>query len=149
MLAATLASTVLTVAALFAALSPSRDAHAAPGGPVLELAQAAPAVGPAFVDSFSVSCTTTATAITPGAPYASMISYSCQTPASGETAGTVLVAVGDSAIGDPAYATRTSPVYSGDTVREWGGNAKKEYCRADTGTVVIFCRALIAASSAP
>jgi hypothetical protein len=152
MLAATLASTVLTVAALFAALSPSRDAHAAPGGPVLELAQAAPAgVGPAFVDSFTVTCATTATAIAPAAPYSrSMISYACQTPAAAETAGTVLVAVGDSGIGDPTFATRTSPVYSGDTVREWGGNARTEYCRADTGTVTIFCRALIStATGAP
>ena len=58
-------------------------------------------------------------------------------------------AVGDSGIADPAFATRNSPVYSGDTIREWGGNAKKEYCRADTGTVTIFCRALVATAGAP
>jgi hypothetical protein len=96
MLAATLASTVLTVAAMFAALSPSRDAHAAPGGPVLELAQAAPAVGPAFVDSFSVACTTSATAIT-AAPN-NMLSYTCQ------NSSTTKVAVGDSGITDPTDA---------------------------------------------
>jgi hypothetical protein len=128
-------------------LLPNSRARAAPGGPVLELAQAAPAVGPGFVDSFAVACTTSATEIK--SSLGNMISYTCQTPASTETAGTVLVAVGDSAIGDPTFATRTSPVYSGDTIREWGGNAKAEYCRADTGTVTIFCRGLVAVSGAP
>lgn len=126
-------------------------ALAAVAWPPLDIAQQVAAVGPAYVDSFTVTCATSATEIV--APSATstastsakglQISYSCQTPASAETAGTVLVAVGDSGIADPAFATRNSPVYSGDTVREWGGNAKREYCRADTGTVTIFCRALV------
>jgi hypothetical protein len=123
------------------------DAYASPAGPVVELAQGAPTVGPAFVDSFTVSCGATATAIR--SSEGNMLSYSCQAPASAETGGTVLVAVGDSGIADPAFATRNSPVYSGDTIREWGGNARIEYCRADTGTVTIFCRALVATGSAP
>ena len=139
----------LAAGALLAAffLQPTQRAEAAPGGPVLELAQGAPAVGPAFVDSFTVTCGATATLI--NSSEGNMLSYSCQTPASAETGGTVLVAVGDSGIGDPAFATRNSPVYSGDTIREWGGNARREYCRADTGTVTIFCRALVAVSVAP
>ena len=131
-------------------------ALAAVAWPPLSALDQLPAVGPAYVDSFTVSCGATATAI--NAPSATgsgavgpgaMISYTCQTPASAETGGTVLVAVGDSGIADPAFATRNSPVYSGDTIREWGGNAKKEYCRADTGTVTIFCRALVATAGAP
>lgn len=123
------------------------EAHASPAGPVVELTQASPGVGPAFVDSFTVTCATTATLIASTA--GTQISYSCQTPASAETGGTVLVAVGDSGIGDPAFATRTSEVYSGDTTRQWGGNARREYCRADTGTVTIFCRALVTTGTAP
>lgn len=118
--------------------------------PVLPISFArdsAAAVGPGYVDSFTVTCATTATLIRPSG--GAMVSYSCQTPASAETGGTVLVAVGDSAIADPAFATRNSPVYSGDTVREFGGNTRAEYCRADTGTVTIFCRALVSVTSAP
>lgn len=141
-------SVLLLVAAVgVLALLVIADAKAAPAGPVVELAQGAPAVGPAFVDSFTVSCGATATLINSSA--GTQISYSCQTPASAETGGTVLVAVGDSGILDPAFATRNSPVYSGDTVREWGGNARWEYCRADTGTVTIFCRALVTTGTAP
>lgn len=123
------------------------EAHASP--PVISIAQAAPAVGPAFVDSFSKSCTTTASSIFSAGAAGSVLSYTCQTPASAEPAGTVLVAVGDSEIADPAIGTRNSPVYSGDTIREWGGNARNEFCRSDTGTVVIYCRALVATGSAP
>lgn len=122
-------------------------AHATPIAPILAAAQATPAsIG--FVDSFAHNCTTTATAI-PLSTLGTALSYACQTPASAETAGTVLVAVGDSGIGDPAYASRTSPVYSGDTIREWGGNVRSEYCRSDTGIVVIYCRSLISAVAAP
>lgn len=129
----------------FGAVLPSRPAAASP----LLVAQALPAVGPAFVDSFAKSCTTTATSIFSAGVAGSVLSYTCQTPASTETAGTVLVAVGDSAIADPAIGTRDSPVYSGDTIREWGGNARNEFCRSDTGTVVIYCRALVATAVAP
>lgn len=110
--------------------------------------QLASDVGPGYIDSFTVNCAGSATPIS-STSFGSMMSYSCQTPASGETAGTVLVAIGDSGIADPDISTRNSPVYSGSTIREFGGNAKQEYCRADTGTVVIFCRALVAASVAP
>ena len=123
------------------------DAYASPAGPVLELARDTPAVGPAFEDSFTVSCGATATSIQ--SSVGTQISFTCQTPASAETGGTVLVAVGDSGIADPAFATRNSRVYSGDTIREWGGNARRSYCRADTGTVTIFCSALVTTGSAP
>lgn len=63
---------------------------------------------------------------------------------------TTMVAVGDSGIGDPT-SSRNSPVYCATNCgsREWGGNFRKEFCRADTGTVTIYCRALIGATSAP
>ena len=137
----------IMLAAFF--MQPTQRAEAAPGGPVLELAQGAPAVGPAFVDSFTVVCGDGDPETPIVSSVGNMLSYTCQTPASGETGGTVLVAVGDTGILDPAFATRNSPVYSGDTIREWGGNARREYCRADTGTVTIFCRALVAVSVAP
>lgn len=106
------------------------------------------AAGPAmFVDSFSKDCTTTASVINPSGWF--MVSYACQAPAAAEAGGTTLIAVGDQDIADPAFATRNSPVYSGDTVREWGGDAKKEYCRADTGTVTIYCRALLLTTTEP
>jgi hypothetical protein len=131
---------VALAAGLF--LLPNSRAHAAPGGPVLELAQAAPAVGPGFVDSFAVACTTSATAIT-AAPH-NMLSYTCQ------NSSTTKVAVGDSGITDPTDA-QNAPIYCATNcpAQEFGGNAKIEYCRADTGSVTIYCRALIAASSAP
>lgn len=143
----------LLIAALPLASSCIEEAHAQSAGAHVAVvaAQAGAAVGPAFSDSFFHDCTTTASVIGPdtGSLAAGMQSYTCQTPASAETAGTVLVAVGDSAIADPAFATRNSPVYSGDTIREWGGNLKTEYCRADTGTVRIFCRAMVSSVTAP
>jgi hypothetical protein len=121
--------------------------RALPANVAIEAVQMIPGVGPGFVDSFTVSCGATATLIQPTG--GAQVSYACQTPQSSETAGTVLVGVGDSAIADPAFATRNSPVYSGDTVREWGGDARLEYCRADTGTVTIFCRSLVSVVAAP
>lgn len=139
---------LLLLLALLPLASCIGEAHAQSTRAVaVEVAQAAPALGPAFVDSFTVSCGSSATPIVGSA--GSQISYTCQTPASAETGGTTLVAVGDSGIADPAVATRNSPVYSGDTIREWGGNARTEYCRADTGTVTIYCRALVATTTAP
>jgi hypothetical protein len=117
-------------------------------------ASQAAAVGPGFVDSFKITCASnTATEIV--SPLAAtggrgrQISYTCQTPQSSETNGTVLVAVGDSTLGNPAFATRTSPVYSGSTIREWGGNTSDEYCKGDAAAVDVFCRSLISASGQP
>lgn len=142
---------LVTVAALvFVGASCIGEARASPPGvaEALTVGASAPAASAAtYVDSFTVACAATATLIQSSG--GAQIGYACQTPASAETAGTVLVAVGDSAIADPAFATRNSPVYSGDTVRSWDGDAKLEYCRADTGTVTIFCRAFIAVSVAP
>lgn len=120
--------TLLVAGGSLAAMGGSTSSNARPAG--------------SFVDSFSVSCATTATAIEAPSGQAQG-AYYCQTPASAETAGTVLVAVGDSAIADPDIATRNSPVYSGSTIREFYAAARKEYCRADTGTVTIYCRAIV------
>ena len=119
------------------------EARAAPVGPAIEAAHAAPAVGPAFVDSFTVTCATTATLIQ--ASGGAMVSYVCQNPS------TTIVGVGDSGIADPDSGTRNSPVHCATNCpsQEWGGNARQEYCRADTGTVTIYCRALVAVTSAP
>jgi hypothetical protein len=97
------------------------------------------AVGPAYVDSFTVSCGTSATAITATA----QISYTCQNNS------TTKVAVGDSTIADPS-GTQNSPIYCATNCasREWGGNARVEYCRAPT-TTTIYCRSLVQTSSAP
>src|SRR3989304_7252833 len=103
------------------------DAHASPAGPVLELAQGAPAVGPAFVDSFTVVCGDGDPETPIVSSVGNMLSYTCQTPASAETGGTVLVAVGDTGIAAPAFATRHSPVYSGATIRGCGGTALSSY----------------------
>lgn len=112
----------------FAAVGGSTSSNARPAG--------------SFVDSFSVSCATTATEISAPSGQAQG-AYYCQTPQSAETGGSTLVAVGDSAIADPDISTRNSPVYSGSTIREFYAAARKEYCRADTGTVTIYCRAIV------
>lgn len=137
------AVTLIALVAIFvvvALVSPQRADARLPLEPVVgSLAM----VGPGEMDSFTVECGSAATPIQPesGKP---MFSYSCQTPLSTETGGTTLVAVGDAGIADPALATRNSEVYSGDTQRFFGGNVRLEYCRADTGTVDIFCRAMVA-----
>lgn len=122
----------------------STDVSASPSSAVLgaSLARANATGATGFVDSFSVSCGTSATLI--AAPSGSnQAAYYCQTPASAESGGTALVAVGDSGINSPAFATRNSPVYSGDTIREFYASTKKEYCRVSSGTVTIFCRAVV------
>ncbi len=124
----------------------TKPANAAP--PLAPLQGMVSQVGPGYVDSFSHNCTGTASAFLP-TTYGTAMSYTCQTPAAGETAGTVLVAIGDSAVADPAIGTRNSPVYSGDTLREFGGNLYQEYCRSDTGTVVIYCRVMVKTGSPP
>ena len=142
------AAVILSIALGLLGSSCIESARASPPIPLIDAVHGGlAAVGPAFVDSFTVTCATTATLIQ--SPAGAMVSYGCQTPASAEATGTVLVAIGDSAIADPAIGTRNSPVYSGDTVREFGGNARQEYCRADTGTVVIYCRGLVSVTSAP
>lgn len=131
-----------TVLAAFFLLPPPRAAQATPGGALLELGQATAMVGPAYVDSFSVNCGATATPIVASA--GSMLAYTCQ------NATTTKVAVGDSGIGDPTSA-QNSPVHCQTNCpsQEWDGNARREYCLADTGTVTIYCRALVATSSPP
>lgn len=134
------------ICGLALAITFARSALATSAGGTALLAQqvhsAATSVSAGFVDSFTVSCGSSATLITAPSGFAQQ-AYYCQTPASAETGGTVLVAVGDSGIADPDIATRNSPVYSGGTVREFYASAKKEYCRADTGTVTIYCRAIV------
>jgi hypothetical protein len=132
---------IVGVALLFAVA-----AAAFPRLPLSAVRDGAAAVGPTYVDSFTVTCAATATLIQ--SPLG-QVSYQCQTPAAAEAGGNVLVAVGDSAIADPALATRNSPVFSGDSIRSWESDARAEYCRADTGTVTIFCRANVTSVSAP
>ena len=123
---------------------------ASPPG-VLELARALPAAGPAFVDSYSVSCATSATSMAPSGYTSSMIAVECSAPESTEANATVFVAVGDSGIADPAIGTRNSPIIcgSGCNKSSWSGNASQAYCRADTGTVTLYCAALVPALTAP
>lgn len=137
---------LLALPVVLLAASCIEEAHAAPlsTGPAIELGQSVAEVGPAYVDSFTVSCSTTATLISSPAAV-NMLSYTCQ------NVSTTIVGVGDSGIADPDIATRTSPVYCATNCpsQEFGGNARLEYCRADAGTVTIYCRALVAANSAP
>jgi hypothetical protein len=138
-----LASLLLGALALLGASCIGEARASPPGVPEgLSLVQAAPAVGPAFVDSFTVACGAAATAIEPSG--GAMVSYTCQ------NVSTTEVAVGDSAIADPTDG-QNSPTYCATNCpsQEFGGNARKEYCRADSGTVTIYCRALVATTSAP
>jgi hypothetical protein len=129
----------------------------------LDAVQMVPGVGPAFVDSFTVNCDNTAAfaaatgcdsgtgipsvdpigIIAPPCSGLSMISYTCQNKT------TVEVTVGDSSIVDPG-GTENAPIYCSTNcpAQEFGGNARREYCRGDTDTT-IACRALVSATSAP
>jgi len=119
--------------------------------PPLELARSLPATGPAFLDTYAVTVTTSATSLAPAGYLNSALAIECSAPESGETAATVLVAIGDSGIADPASATRNSPVIcgSGCNRSSWSGNALQAYARADTGTVTLYCAALVPALTAP
>lgn len=113
-----------------------------PTGVPLDMVTMVPGVGPGYVDSFSVSCTSAAAVkIQPAG--GAMISYVCQ------NAATTLVHVGDSTISDPG-TTRDAPIYclTNCPAQEFGGNARAEYCRGDTDTT-IYCRALVSVTSAP
>jgi hypothetical protein len=115
--------------------------RALPSHVALEAVSMIPGVGPAYVDSFSVGCDASELIQPSGG---AMISYTCQ------NSSTTKVAVGDSAIGDPTDA-QNSPIYCATNCpsQEFGGNARLEYCRADTGTVTIYCRALVSVTSPP
>lgn len=141
---------ILFVPLVLAAASCIGEAHASPGSVALELAQSAPAVGPGHVDSWAKTCTTTATTIVPSG--FNVLAFECSAPESTETDATQFVAIGDSGIGDPAFATRTSPVMcgSGCAASSKSVNAKQAYCRSDTDDVVIYCWAVVGGlSSAP
>lgn len=135
----------LTVPAHLAAMSPAEFSamlSALPAGVPLDAVSLIPGVGPAFVDSFPVSCTSAAAvAIQPSG--GAMISYTCQ------NASTTMVQVGDSAVADPG-TTRNAPIHCATNCpsQEWGGNARMEFCRGDTDTT-IYCRALVSVVSAP
>lgn len=118
-----------------------RTARASPGVNTVLSEANLPAVGPAYVDSFSLSCAqSAATRILPK----NTISYTCQNPS------TVRVAVGDSTISDPAGGLVDAPIYCATNCpsSQWGGNALQEFCRGDTPTTV-YCRALVSRASAP
>lgn len=111
--------------------------------PPVTLLQALPAVGPAYLDSFKVTCGAAATLVR--APAGPNMAVKCNAPESAESGAAVLVAWGDSGIADPAFATRNSPVICGSGCAEtsFTANGRQAYCRADTGTVDIFCAALV------
>lgn len=116
--------------------------------PPIGVLQSLPTVGPSFVDSFSLSCTSAAAVAIVPPSGASMLSYECINES------TTMVAVGDSAIADPG-TSRVSPVFcaAGGTCPVaakaiWGGNISKEFCRGDTDTT-IQCRAMVATLTPP
>ena len=115
--------------------------------PPVSLLQALPAVGPAYLDSFKVTCGATATLIR--APAGPNVAVKCQAPQAVETGAAVLVGWGDSGLADPAFATRNSPIICGTGCAEtsFSANGKQLYCRADTGTVDLFCAALVSVDS--
>lgn len=114
----------------------------------IEVARAAPAVGPGFVDSFAIVCLSASpVAIAPPSGMA-MLSYECINES------TTMVAVGDNDIPDPG-TTREGPVYCATggscpaaTKAFFGGNVSGEFCRGDTDTT-IRCRAMVAGTAGP
>jgi hypothetical protein len=130
------------------AISPAADA-----GPPLAVLGAVAATGPAYLDSYSVVCPATqgGISISPTGYVDTSLAVECSAPESGETGATTLVAIGDSGLADPATGTRNSPVIcgSGCNRSSWSGNIRKGYCRADTGTVTLYCAALVPGTAAP
>ena len=132
----------------YVALAIVACAGAIAAAPPIGIMQSLPTVGPSFVDSFTISCTSAAAvAIVPPSGFA-MISYECVNEA------TTMVAVGDSAITDPG-STRGAPVFcaAGGSCPAaakaiWGGNISREFCRGDADTT-IYCRAMVAALTPP
>ncbi len=106
----------------------------------IEMAQQVSAVGPGFTESWAKTCTTTASVIVPATARA-VIAFECAAPEVGETDATQFVAIGNSAIGDPAFATRTSPIICGSGCAQTSKaiNARQAYCRSDTDDVVLYC----------
>ena len=111
--------------------------------PPLSQLQGVAAVGPAYLDSFKVTCGTTATLIR--APAGPNVAVKCTSPQSTEANAAVFVAWGDSGIADPALATRNSPIVCGSGCAEatFTANGRQAYCRADTGTVDMYCVGLV------
>lgn len=125
------------------------------GGPSVVAADAirsgTTAVGPSFLKSYTITCGTTATSMAPSGFGSSLIAVQCIPPEGAETGATTRVAVGDSTIADPAFATRNSPSIcgSGCLKSTWEGNAKQAYCRVGAGSVTLFCAALVPTLTAP
>ena len=115
--------------------------------PPLSQLQGVAAVGPAYLDSFKVTCATTATLIR--APAGPNVAVKCTAVQSTEANAAVFVAWGDSGIADPALATRNSPIICGSGCAEttFTANGRQAYCRADTGTVDLYCAALVSVDS--
>jgi|GEM_PF-5730903 len=115
--------------------------------PPLSQLQGVAAVGPSYLDSFKVTCGAAATLIR--APAGPNVAVKCTAPQSTETGASVLVGWGDSGIADPAIGTRNSPVICGSGCAEttFSANGRQAYCRADTGTVDLFCVALVTVDS--
>lgn len=97
-----------------------------------------PLLGPGFSDSFTVTCATTATAIT--AASGSQQAYMCQNWAATEVF-----------VGDSGLTTTSAPKFcsGGCPSAQWDGHLKTEYCLVAAGTVTIYCRALVERHAAP
>lgn len=106
-------------------------------------------VGPGYVESWRVTCDTSPgdNAVVPGGLAGEVLAFDCQAPQATETGATTMVAIGPSDVADPAFATRDSTVICGSGCDRSSANvnARQAYCRADTGTVDLFCWAIIAA----
>ncbi|MGB1373634.1 MAG: hypothetical protein ACPG6R_10970 [Aequoribacter sp.] len=87
------------------------------------------ASGPGYVDSFSVSCGTSATKIQSSF---GQVSYVCEV----DEVATAAVFVGD------AFVT-TSTGMEYEAAEDFGGNVYKEYCIVATGTQTVNCRAQV------
>lgn len=131
---------ILRVALLclaFSLLSSCSPANASPPiGEAVAISQALPAAGPGHSDGFLVNCIDDDE--TPiYAP--TQVSYECRVAAD----AAAVVWVGDSDVANDGSA---GGVYyeAGD---RFGGDIKIEYCIAASGTVVVYCRAMV--TSAP
>lgn len=102
------------------------------GGAFLWSQPAKAALGPMEVDSFTVSCGTSATEIS--APSNRQFSYICQ---NNSTTGVF--------VGDNDITTSNAPQYCATNCasQEFGGNVAKEYCLVASGTVTVYCRAQV------
>lgn len=135
--------TILGGLCVVALLAYAAASLAGPAGPLTLARDGATAVaGAGYIDSFPVNCGAAATAIQPSG--GATVHLACY------NSSTTKVAFGDSTIADPTDG-QNSPIVclTNCPTQEWQRDVKAAFCRADTGTVTVYCDAIVSLTAQP